>query len=569
MTSDRRFADGIWLAVILAAVGCAACGPSSGSAAGDGVATGRSPTLKRIALGLSADPDLHPYAIAPHHRFQPLVQAGLSNIDDRGVLQPVLAEAVPTFDNGLWTLLPDGHMEMTWRLRPEARWHDGTPFTSDDVLFTFEVGQDPELPAFQNLTYRSVESLEAPDALTLTLKWKEPFIGADRLFGAERSSRPLPRHRLGDAHHNNKASFLDLPYWTQEYVGAGPYRIQEWVPGSTLALEAHAGYALGRPRIDEIEVRIVADANAIVASLLSGAFDFASSVASVDPGILLRDQWRDGVVIFALDAGWICLYPQFVDPRPAVVADVRFRRALVHAIDRQALADAIGAGIAPVAHTWLYPNQPEYREIESRVSHYEYDPRLAGQMLTELGYARHPDGIYYDTAGRRLEVELRSGPAEQVSKPADAMSDYWQQLGVSTTRVPTSPQQTQDFQREATFPAFLVRAGPADTEALVSLHSSRARLASNGFRAPAPPNVSRYTNAEMDALIERYRATIPMPERIEVIGEIIRHAAEQVAVAGIYYLATPIAVGNRLMNFTPAPGPAGIIWNAHEWDVRS
>ena len=71
---------------------------------------------------------------------------------------------------------------------------------------------------------------------------------------------------------------------------------------------------------------------------------------------------------------------------------------------------------------------------------------------------------------------------------------------------------------------------------------------------------------ELDALIERYQSTVPMPERIQVIGEIVHHVADKVVLAGIFYTPAPVAVGERLVNFSPAGRP--IIWNAHEWDVR-
>lgn len=553
----------MWLAVVLALLGCAGGGPPGGGASGD--ASARRTGVKRIAIGINQEPDLHPTAIAPHHRFQPLVHSGLSILGEGGELRPVIAEAVPSLENGLWKLLPDGRMETTWHLRPEAQWHDGVPVTSDDLRFTLEVGQDPGVPGFQNVNFRSVEAVATPDAYTLTLSWKEPFVDADRLFGADRASRPLPRHRLGDVFQNNKPGFPDVPYWTQEYVGAGPYRIREWVPGTMLALVAHSGYALGRPRIDEIEVRIIPDRDTMSANLLSGAVDF-TAVLSIDQGIQLRDQWRGGKVVFHLAPGaWATVYPQFVDPRPEVVADVRFRRALVHAMDRQAIVDTLVAGLSPVAHSFLSPDQPAYRDIESRIPRYEYDPRLAAQMLAELGSGRGADGIYRDAAGRRLEVELRSDNI--VAKPADAISDYWQRVGVATTRVTTSPQQAQDLQWRAAFPAFLVTQVANDTLAFVSLHSSRVRLASNGFRAPAPPNYGRYMNPDLDALMERYQTTVPMPDRIQVIGEIVHHVADQVVAVGIYYPPAPVAVGERLVNFSPAGRE--IIWKAHEWDVKA
>ena len=146
-----------WLAVVLVLLGCGGGGPAGGGL-GDAPGSGRPSDVKRITIGISTEPDLHPTAPAPQHRFQPLVHSGLSILGEGGVLQPVLAETLPTLENVLWKLLPDGRMETTWHLRPAARWHDGAPFTSDDLVFTLEVGQDAGVPAFQNVLYRSIDN---------------------------------------------------------------------------------------------------------------------------------------------------------------------------------------------------------------------------------------------------------------------------------------------------------------------------------------------------------------------------------------------------------------------------
>src|SRR4030095_14283228 len=91
---------------------------------------------------------------------------------------PQLAEAVPTTENGLWRVLPDGRMETTWKLRPGATWHDGTPFTSDDLLFTSTVVRDRELVIFRDRSFPFIEGIEAPDPQTITVRWTKPELPA-------------------------------------------------------------------------------------------------------------------------------------------------------------------------------------------------------------------------------------------------------------------------------------------------------------------------------------------------------------------------------------------------------
>src|SRR5207302_9400176 len=112
--------------------------------------------------------------------LQELVLAGLTIYDPTGRLHPQLAETVPSVENGLWKVSPDGRMETTWRIREGALWQDGTPLSAADLLFTTVVGQDRELPALGGPGYKAVDRMEMVDARTVLVTWKEPYIDADR-----------------------------------------------------------------------------------------------------------------------------------------------------------------------------------------------------------------------------------------------------------------------------------------------------------------------------------------------------------------------------------------------------
>jgi peptide/nickel transport system substrate-binding protein len=556
------------LVIVTLGLGCAPAGSGQSNGAGGSAAGNAAGALKRIALGTTREQGFRPTAAAQERAALPLVHSGLTVRGDQRIRHPSLAEAVPSLDNGLWKLLPDGRMETTWRIRDGARWHDGAPLTADDLLFSLEVGRDREMSAFNTPGYASIEEISALDGRTLTIAWKEPFIGADAVFG-EFAGGILPKHLLGDAYRSDKLGFLDLPYWSAEFVGAGPYRLRDWVPGIGMLLEANRDYVLGRPRIDEIQVKYIPDANTLSANLMAGTVDVTPNVGSIDLGGQLRDQWRGGTVAFNFTSdSWIALYPQLIDPRPAGVANLQFRRALAHAIDRQELADTLVAGLSPVAHSFLSPNQAAYGDIEAAIPRYGYDPRSAALLMDAAGYRMDPDRTYRDEANRRLEVEVRSAPEEQAAKSASAIADYWQRLGVDATAVRNTPQQSQDPQYVATFPAFGVFGGPNDVNALHILHSSQTRLSSNSFRIGGPGNRSRYMNPEFDALLEGYFKTVRMPERIDGLGQIIRHMAEQVTVIGLYYIPQSGAISDRVVGVSAEWPGQHMTWNAHEWDAR-
>jgi peptide/nickel transport system substrate-binding protein len=353
-------------------------------------------------------------------------------------------------------------------------------------------------------------------------------------------------------------------------VGAGAFKVREWVLGSHALLEANERYILGRPRIDRLEVRFIPDHNTRMANVLAGAVDLTMGVGfSTDQGVVMRDQWLEGQVAFEFVGNWVTAAAQFVDPQPGIVADVRFRKALVHAIDRQGMADTLQFGLSPVAHSFLSPDQPQYREIEAGLVRYDYDPRKAAQMIEALGYVRGADGAFRDSTGQRLELDIRTGGTEITPKASAVVAEAWGRLGIPTsiTLIPVSRRDEREYM--STYPAFRVYGPRNDLPGITNLHSSRSPLPANNFRFGGVGNASRYHNAELDRAIDRYLTTIPQGPRLAALGQIIHHVSDQLNYTGLFYTPAVEMVGNRVLGVTTGRAAAAqITWNAHEWDVR-
>ncbi|MEA2639792.1 MAG: peptide/nickel transport system substrate-binding protein [Chloroflexota bacterium] len=295
-----------------------ACGqgtaPAGGRDAGAPAPVAASP--KRLTISVVSEPT--GFNLAVETQRISLTQAGLAYFlfpgltvhDDQGSLHATLGETIPSIENGLWKVFPDGRMETTHPIRAGAAWHDGTPLTGEDLAFTVSVVSDKELPEFRQAGVDLIERVEAgPRSATVT--WKQPFVDAAALFsmiGNLSRSNPLPKHLLEQDYLTNKAGFTQLRYWNEDFVGLGPYRIKEWVRGSHLMLGAFDGYALGRPKIDEIDVRFIPDPNTMVANLLSGTLDMPQgSIVGLDQSATVQQQWQAGKVTIAAD-GWVVAY---------------------------------------------------------------------------------------------------------------------------------------------------------------------------------------------------------------------------------------------------------------------
>jgi peptide/nickel transport system substrate-binding protein len=500
------------------------------------------------------------FVIAGGPELQLLVSAGLSVLDDRGQLHPQLADAAPTVENGLWRVEPDGQMETTWRIREGARWQDGTPFTADDLVFTHRLLQDKDLEVFRNVAYDAIASVEARDPRTVTVRWNKSYIHASQLFSPELGV-PLPRHLLEREYDENRRNVLYHPYWGNEFVGTGPFRLREFVRGSHISLEANGDYVLGRPKIDEIDVRLIPDPNTVVANILSGAVELTiGRNVSLEQAVQLREQWVGGKVLIA-PASWIVIYPQFFNPTPTVVADVRLRRALLHAIDRPQMVETLQAGLTPIAHAFLAPDEPEYPDVEANIVRYDYDPQRAAQIIEGMGYSRGVDGMFRDANNQRLSVEIRAITGIDINQKAlFSVADYWQRIGVGVDTVVVPRARTSDREYIATFPAFQVNRQGSTVSFLTNRVSRAAPTAETNF---VGGNYSRYMDSGFDAMIERFFVTVPRQARMEILGDLLRQLTDQVLTLGLFFDGTPALIGRRIDGVTPRQEG----WNAHTWTV--
>jgi len=265
----------------------------------------------------------------------------------------------------------------------------------------------------------------------------------------------------------------------------------------------------------------------------------------------------------------MAMYGQFGPHRdPAAMSDVSFRRALLHAIDRQQLVDVLQEGRSSIAHVFLGPNEPEYREGESSIQRYAYDPRRTAQLLQDLGYARDADGALRDPARQRVVMEVRSDPGETEERSLLAVTDFWRQAGVAVEPVVMPGQRLRDLEYLATYPSFHLRGESSRiTGALPTYLSGNAAVPERGW---VGSNRGAYKNAELDDAIDRYFVTIPDQQRTRALQTIIRHISDQLPVLNLFYSLQFTLIADRVENMLPSQssGAASKTWNSHLWDVK-
>jgi ABC-type transport system substrate-binding protein len=168
--------------------------------------------------------------------------------------------------------------------------------------------------------------------------------------------------------------------------------------------------------------------------------------------------------------------------------------------------------------------------------------------------------MFKDSSGQPLVVQISSTNEDQNTKPMFSVADYWQRVGVGVETVVIPIQRQRDREYRAIFPGFTLQGGGSGVAAIKNSHGSQARLPENNYTGS---NYSRYQNPEFDALIDRYQSTIPHPERMEALRQVVRHMTDQLNMMNLYYATSSTMLSNRMVNAGRDP-----TWNVHQWDLR-
>jgi peptide/nickel transport system substrate-binding protein len=477
--------------------------------------------------------------------------------DFHGAVQPMLARQIPTQDNGDWVINPDGTMVTTYRLRENARWHDGVPLVAGDFAFAYRAFIDPAVPIVGSIgSERLMSSVEARDDHTVVITWREPYIFANRLGGKDLP--PLPRHQLEEKYRADPASFGSGDEWTSGFVGVGPYRVEQWEPGVRIVARAFVDWVLGPPRIDRLEIRFISDRTTLLANLLAGEVDFTVSPAiRVSEAIVARDHWTaqgDGYLkTWATRLRWMEFQYREVPNWQRAVADLRVRRALIHAIDREGLADVMTGGLGSVGDAWVLPSDPSFPDVERAITKYPFDPQRAISLLGEAGWRAQPGGLLANPGGQTLDVEVNSQSGEP--QLAVIIEDNWKRLGINSSVFIFPPTRLNDREFRSSFSAAALGEGTISLERFV--WSSTAGRSFGGF-----------SDAEVDRLFDVAVTSFDETARRQAAVAMNKRLSEIAAYAPIYYTVDVLLAKNRLKGpLGDAGDQAGTTWNIFEWEV--
>jgi peptide/nickel transport system substrate-binding protein len=462
--------------------------------------------------------------------------ATLDYADERGNAQPYLQQAVPQLNTDSWRVFPNGRMETTYRLRPNLSWHDGTPLSAEDFVFGWRVYATPSMGVATSPPINQMDDVLAPDAQTIVIRWKQSYPDAGRLL---EGFAALPRHIMEPVFREGDIeAFANHPYWTQQYVGLGPYRLDRWEPGAFLEASAFTGHALGRPKIDRIRVTLATDANAAIASFMSGdAHIIVDNLVRTEDISLVKGQ---GGVILTSPLSFRIMQIQFRPELGALreLADVRVRAAIAHAIDKAGINDALYGGQSVVTPTMVSPLFDYYPVVEPVVTKYPRDLRRAQQLLDEAGLTRGGDGFYTGLDGAPLAIDVGTTAGNLNEAENLIHRDSLKQVGLNTTTFVLTVAMMRDNQAVSTFTGVFATGRFGGEDGIGDYATINIPRAENRWLGG---NRGGWSNPAYDRAWEAFNTRLDRAERIQQIAQMERLLSEDVGAIPLFYTPRMIA----------------------------
>jgi peptide/nickel transport system substrate-binding protein len=298
-----------------------------------------------------------------------------------------------------WEFIDDTTLEV--HLREDVVWHNGDPFSAEDVIFTFErMGQEEETERAVAY-FETVSEFEQVDDYTVRIHTDDP----DPLLAMRFAIRPawiIPKDYFEE---------VGFDGFRFEPVGTGPYRVVSFEPDVALVTEANDEYYMERPNAVGVEMRMIPEVSARVAALISGEIDIATALP---PDQRETVESADGVhakSVVSLNFHMI----RFNTHHP-YLEDARIRRALCHSIDRELLVEALWFGEAHIPQGHQFPDFSE--EMTFDEFELPYDPDLAQELMEEAGYD-----------GEQLVLRVYPGYYTLYEDAAQAMLEMWAEVG--------------------------------------------------------------------------------------------------------------------------------------------
>ena len=420
----------------------------------------------------------------------------LVTFDDQLRFNPQLAES--------WTIADD-QKSVTFKLRAGATFHDGTPVNAEAIKFNVERMMDPEINTTNRPLWDPIAGADVVDELTVRLRTHEPFALLLNTLAHGSGAILSPTAIMENGQESE----------TQNPVGSGPYMVESFNPGLELVLAAHEGYWAGKPPLDRIIFRYIPEAATRVSALQSGDVDVIDGVPT---HLIAQIEATDGLQVLASPS----LRPMGLAMQTTVAPldNVNVRRALNHAIPVDAIAEKLFLGQAKASDSPLAFNTVGYHGSDP----YAYDPDKAREMLAAEGLSDSDGNGIVEHDGQDLAFTLLvpEGVFANDVLIAETAAAALQEVGIGIEIRKIERSSFWDALRlpvaEAGWQIGMFGFNPSNASGLYHLDSMYTSNPDNEGR-PSVWNITRYSNADVDALLAEATVTVDGDARAAILAQ--------------------------------------------------
>ena len=474
----------------------------------------------------------------------------LFNYSDQNEFVPELATTVPTQQNG--GISKDG-LTITYHLRSGVAWQDGAPFTADDVIFSWRQIMNPANEVPSRLGYDDIRSIDEPDAHMIVIHLRKrfaPFV-ATFFTMAGTTYGIIPKHLLNKYADLNRTDYAIAP------IGTGPFRVAEYDKGSLIRLVANAHYWRGPPKLKEIDVRFIGNDNTGLTLTKTHEIDlFYRAPQTLAPSLRGIPGTRVILAPFIrfTDIGFNAGNP--------ILADVRVRKALAYATDRDELIAKVTQGVSMPADS----DQPPYLwSHDSAVTKYPYDPGKAAELLDQAGWMRSGDGIRHK-AGAAMQLDLVGYTGSAVVNAAEeVIQRQWRQLGVDVA-IKNFP---SDILYEAAAAGGIEQNGKFDVafeQWANGIDPDDSVLFKCDLAPPRGWNIYHFCNSRYDAAVEAAQLEYDQAKRKAYYAQTQEILTDRLPILVLWFERDQHVINTDFKNFKPGHASTPF-WNPWQWEI--
>ena len=436
---------------------------------------------------------------------------------------------------------------ITFHLKPNLKWADGKPLTSEDVLFTWKTVTDDKTRSPYGADYKLVKRAETPDNNTFKVTYAQPYAPAlDSWSGLH----ILPKHLLKNQDINN------TPF-SRNPVGSHYYQLDQWKKGESLSLKRNPNATQGQAKIDHLVSRIIPDRAAQFLELMADNIDSMSLNSIQYARIFPSRPDLTAKIAQYKELGNSYTYLGFNLKRKPF-DDVRVRQAINYAIDKQEIIDGVLLGLGlPVAS----PYKPGTRWSNPKLQPYPYNPQKALALLKEAGFEDHDHDGILDRDGQPLSFEILTNQNKEREMSAVLVQRRLKEIGIDVKiRVV----------EWATFISRFIKTGDFNVVLLgwgLGLEPDQFNIWHSSQQAPGQFNFIGYNNPKVDKLLEAGRLELNPDKRMKIYHEFSEILLEDSPVVYLFAGYGLPAIHKRVKGIDDPAPPAGIGHNSYEWYI--